>query len=74
MPVSYTHLDVYKRQDEMNMIISLYAQTCGVPQVITKVGHMENNSMQDSLGPVSYTHLDVYKRQRIHGDSQSVQG
>lgn len=27
--------------DEMNMIISLYAQTCGVPQVITKVGHME---------------------------------
>ena len=32
--------------DEMNMIISLYAQTCGVPQVITKVGHMENNSMQ----------------------------
>ena len=82
-PVSYTHLDVYKRQpevciihgdassqfllesegihdcdavvtmtgmDEMNMIISLYAQTCGVPQVITKVGHMENNSMQDSLG------------------------
>ena len=36
--------------DEMNMIISLYAQTCGVPQVITKVGHMENNSMQDSLG------------------------
>ncbi len=36
--------------DEMNMIISLYAQTCGVPQVITKVGHMENNSMHDSLG------------------------
>ena len=36
--------------DEMNMIISLYAQTCGVPQVITKVGHMENSSIHDSLG------------------------
>ncbi len=36
--------------DEMNMIISLYAQTCGVPQVITKVGHMENNSMQGQSG------------------------
>ena len=36
--------------DEMNMIISLYAKTCGVPQVITKVGHTENSSIQDSLG------------------------
>ncbi|MGN0350882.1 MAG: Trk system potassium transporter TrkA [Roseburia sp.] len=35
--------------DEMNMIISLYAQKCGVFQVITKVGHMENSSIQDSL-------------------------
>lgn len=35
--------------DEMNMIISLYAQKCGVNQVITKVGHMENSSVQDSL-------------------------
>lgn len=35
--------------DEMNMIISLYAKKCGVFQVITKVGHMENSSIQDSL-------------------------
>lgn len=35
--------------DEMNMIISLYAQKCGVYQTITKVGHMENSSIQDSL-------------------------
>jgi trk system potassium uptake protein TrkA len=36
--------------DEMNMIISLYGQTCGVPQVITKVGHLENSTILDSLG------------------------
>lgn len=36
--------------DEMNMIISLYAKNCGVPQVITKVGHTENSTIQDSLG------------------------
>lgn len=35
--------------DEMNMIISLYGQNCGVRQVITKVGHIENSSVQDSL-------------------------
>lgn len=35
--------------DEMNMIISLYAKKCGVSQVITKVGHLENNIIQDTL-------------------------
>ena len=35
--------------DEMNMIISLYGKNCGVPQVITKVGHLENSSIHDSL-------------------------
>lgn len=35
--------------DEINMIISLYAQTCNVPLVITKVGHTENNIIQNSL-------------------------
>ena len=35
--------------DEMNMIISLYGKSCGVKQVVTKVAHLENNSMMDSL-------------------------
>ncbi len=40
--------------DEINMIISLYAKTCEVPVVITKVGHTENNVIQNrlSLGSV----------------------
>ena len=35
--------------DELNMIISLYAQSRGVPQVITKLSHMENRTMIDAL-------------------------
>ena len=29
--------------DEMNMVISLYGEKSGVPQVITKLGHVESN-------------------------------
>ena len=46
-PVSYTHLDVYKRQD-MDSLHSTFLPILG--------------SVLPSL-PVSYTHLDVYKRQ-----------
>ncbi len=35
--------------DEMNMIISIYGNSRGVPQVITKIGNLENNSMLNSL-------------------------
>ncbi len=35
--------------DEMNMIISLYASSRGVPQVITKIGRPENAKLADSL-------------------------
>lgn len=35
--------------DEMNMILSLYGQKCKVPQIITKVDHTENSSIQESL-------------------------
>lgn len=36
--------------DEMNMIISLYASSRGVPQVITKLGRGENTNITGSLG------------------------
>lgn len=35
--------------DEMNMIMSLYARSCGVPQVITKVGRVENTALLNTL-------------------------
>ena len=35
--------------DELNMIISLYGASCGVPQIITKLGRMSNNKILDTL-------------------------
>ncbi len=35
--------------DELNMIVSLYGTSRGVPQVITKLGHTGNRSVIDSL-------------------------
>ena len=77
--VSYTHLDVYKRQIEN--------QTAGVQRIIDTITQDKIQSLQTELQsaqlqlsnqaqttniinalrptptPVSYTHLDVYKRQ-----------
>ena len=56
--VSYTHLDVYKRQvQDLGHFLLLYEihlpdRTC---QIFWILHH--------PLFPVSYTHLDVYKRQ-----------
>jgi len=36
-------------EEELNMIVSLYAGSVGVPQVITKLGHVANRSIIDSL-------------------------
>ena len=35
--------------DEMNVLISLYATSLGVPQVITKLGHLDNTNILDNL-------------------------
>ena len=56
LPVSYTHLDVYKRQ------------AYGIATVNIKGGTLiaEAKSLiteGTTYTPVSYTHLDVYKRQ-----------
>ena len=37
-------------RDELNMIVSLYAASCGVPQVITRLSNADNRSLIDSLG------------------------
>ena len=51
-PVSYTHLDVYKRQASQRPLIGIRFNFPG-----------ENQSMAQRRSSVSYTHLDVYKRQ-----------
>ena len=55
-PVSYTHLDVYKRQ-----CWSSIWQTDGVTEE-----YLAGHGRADAYKAVSYTHLDVYKRQLLH--------
>ena len=57
IPVSYTHLDVYKRQAEMSV------PACPIPIHHTKFTMAKPQPM--GMVSVSYTHLDVYKRQDI---------
>ena len=66
-PVSYTHLDVYKRQKVQSALSRLLAgktvlviahrmrTVAGADRIVV----LENGR----VAPVSYTHLDVYKRQ-----------
>ena len=69
-PVSYTHLDVYKRQvlsyyflvfSASTLIMALLATSLyfGLMAVYGTTTHKDLTGW----GPVSYTHLDVYKRQ-----------
>ena len=53
--VSYTHLDVYKRQE-------IEIPSIKADEVLIRHTHIGVNFI-DTYFPVSYTHLDVYKRQ-----------
>ena len=65
-PVSYTHLDVYKRQG-----VGLAAPQIGLPIRVVVVDldvlsedYPEYKGFRKAyINAVSYTHLDVYKRQ-----------
>ena len=59
MPVSYTHLDVYKRQG-YGLIKVFVFDPHTVEYQNAGIG---GSGLTDVLPPVSYTHLDVYKRQ-----------
>ena len=59
--VSYTHLDVYKRQHICNLKTrhqDWFHELCANHLNL----HSQGREAQSHL-PVSYTHLDVYKRQ-----------
>ena len=76
IPVSYTHLDVYKRQSMFHKEMEvLYGdgkkKPCsrqGLILIVLPSKHEEKSFSEKCLSvyPVSYTHLDVYKRQGIH--------
>ena len=68
-PVSYTHLDVYKRQAQATRKAKLLAKELNVPVVLLSQLNRESENRpagRPELAPVSYTHLDVYKRQNIN--------
>ena len=68
-PVSYTHLDVYKRQTPDEQVVF------GKQDYFEKIDTDLNNEIKWIIPntqknvmepiPVSYTHLDVYKRQQL---------
>ena len=65
MPVSYTQLDVYKRQGRTLVPIRFMDLTAPTPLSRERVRRTA----------VSYTHLDVYKRQGYgHGSGRSCMG
>ena len=73
IPVSYTHLDVYKRQTHYSTDrtdIDDFSSSCLAHIRQHHFAHV-HYAEEISIHPVSYTHLDVYKRQQKHSLSQS---
>ena len=64
-PVSYTHLDVYKRQKEEGVSVVLVNSNPATIMTDKRIAdHVYIEPLTaEVLEPVSYTHLDVYKRQ-----------
>ena len=60
MTVSYTHLDVYKRQAQGKMDLERKGKQSYQGWMFVRLLAFSNGDLQ---APVSYTHLDVYKRQ-----------
>ena len=68
--VSYTHLDVYKRQlvycgatNVLDENADYTSSDTGDIRQIEAVTRILGNEFGMDVAPVSYTHLDVYKRQ-----------
>ena len=84
IPVSYTHLDVYKRQqynphhDKDVFYHSLCVMENSPPileirlaALLHDIGKPKAFTLdEEGVGPVSYTHLDVYKRQKLYSVPQ----
>ena len=82
-PVSYTHLDVYKRQEELQEVKEKYGdprrtQIIADEHEFNAEDFYPNDPVVITISPVSYTHLDVYKRQAqtvsTAGDGQQPAG
>ena len=61
--VSYTHLDVYKRQPRNLRFTLKPFQSDGIQGLISRPSYEGLMPSMNCVLAVSYTHLDVYKRQ-----------
>ena len=71
-PVSYTHLDVYKRQEHIHlsfrgMLVYFVSLVDKIVGGVALSGNHNYYVVALTVRTVSYTHLDVYKRQSAHG-------
>ena len=77
-PVSYTHLDVYKRQGLPQVAFGHFwrvkSATPAVAVLIKPFIKLAPPLGDNRLLPVSYTHLDVYKRQGQCGGNGGFAG
>ena len=74
IPVSYTHLDVYKRQDLLNGADVEAPDLRGGAALVIAALQAQGSTRVMGAEPVSYTHLDVYKRQhaRRAADAEGI--
>ena len=67
--VSYTHLDVYKRQGHHSLpgLLRIHDVYMWLTRRAFERGELaiDQGDRHEMSGPVSYTHLDVYKRQAL---------
>ena len=79
MSVSYTHLDVYKRQLHTttestfaNHLIEANHTYKNIDNNMNILDVHTKGRKLDTLEPVSYTHLDVYKRQKLRDGNKDI--
>ena len=72
-PVSYTHLDVYKRQS-LGYLDSRAVYDIQISSRYNDVYEVENlpDTDYEEITAVSYTHLDVYKRQIFENTHEAI--
>ena len=74
-PVSYTHLDVYKRQGlKPDLVIFLDIDPEKALKRKLSIDGGDRLENEDISFPVSYTHLDVYKRQIKSNAKRRIEG
>ena len=81
-PVSYTHLDVYKRQDWKKYLVQRETDEKRrkreranaerkAARLLEQSEKLHAKATKATAAPVSYTHLDVYKRQGQQGGAEA---